>query len=53
MRDDGNTFGVVPMHVAPRKKRGLIGSMRGKIWMADDFDEIPESFEDSMPERPV
>jgi antitoxin (DNA-binding transcriptional repressor) of toxin-antitoxin stability system len=53
MRDNGNTFGVVPMHVAPRKKRGLIGSMRGKIWMADDFDEIPEGFEDSMPERPV
>jgi antitoxin (DNA-binding transcriptional repressor) of toxin-antitoxin stability system len=53
MRDDGSTFGVVPMHVAPRKKRGLIGSMRGKIWMADDFDEIPEGFEDYMPERPV
>ncbi len=52
VRDDGSSFGVVPMHVAPRKRRGLVGSMRGKIWMADDFDEIPEGFEPYLPDSP-
>ncbi len=23
-----------------------LGSMKGKIWMADDFDETPEDFKD-------
>lgn len=45
VRDDGSSFNVVPSPPAPRKRRGLVGSMRGKIWMADDFDEIPEGFE--------
>lgn len=25
-----------------------LGSMKGKIWMADDFDETPEDFKDYM-----
>jgi antitoxin (DNA-binding transcriptional repressor) of toxin-antitoxin stability system len=45
VRDDGSAFAVVPTQPPPRKKRGLVGSARGKIWMADDFDEIPEGFD--------
>ena len=28
-----------------RPRRELIGSLKGKIWIAPDFDEIPEGFE--------
>ncbi len=52
VRDDGSTFTVVPTQLPPRKKRGLVGSMEGKIWMADDFDEIPEGFEPYLPDIP-
>lgn len=52
VRDDGSTFTVVPTQRPPRKKRGLIGSARGKIWIADDFDEIPEGFEPYLPDIP-
>jgi antitoxin (DNA-binding transcriptional repressor) of toxin-antitoxin stability system len=51
VRDDGSAFNVVPTQTAPRKKRGFVGSLQGKIWMADDFDEIPEGFEDYMPDE--
>lgn len=52
VRDDGSTFTVVPTKAPSRKRRGLVGSARGKIWMADDFDEIPEGFEPYLPELP-
>lgn len=52
VREDGSTFTVVPKQSPPLKKRGLVGSARGKIWMADDFDEIPEGFEPYLPELP-
>jgi antitoxin (DNA-binding transcriptional repressor) of toxin-antitoxin stability system len=46
--EDGSAFKLIPSEAAPKKKRGLIGSARGQIWMANDFDEIPEGFEEYM-----
>jgi antitoxin (DNA-binding transcriptional repressor) of toxin-antitoxin stability system len=51
VRDDGSSFTVVPTTAPSRKKRGFVGSLEGKIWMAEDFDEIPEGFEDYIPEK--
>ena len=31
----------------------LPGAMRGKIWMADDFDTWPEGFIDEMVDGPI
>ena len=31
------------------KKRKKLGGMEGKIWMADDFNELPDCFEEYMP----
>ena len=31
----------------------LVGSMRGKIWMADDWDTWPEGFIEEMTEGPI
>lgn len=61
VRDDGSTFSVVPDPVsdnAPsptpaKRKRGLVGSRRGQIWMAPDFDEIPEGFEPYLSDEPT
>jgi antitoxin (DNA-binding transcriptional repressor) of toxin-antitoxin stability system len=33
----------------PRK----LGALRGKIWIADDFDEWPEGFIDAMMDGPI
>lgn len=33
--------------------RCLIGSMRGEIWMADDWDTWPEGFIEEMTEGPI
>ncbi len=41
---DGSIFEIVPLS-EPKKKRGLIGSAKGQVWMADDFDEPLEDFE--------
>jgi antitoxin (DNA-binding transcriptional repressor) of toxin-antitoxin stability system len=46
--EDGSAFKLVPSETAPKTKRGLIGSARGQIWMADDFDEAPDGFEEYM-----
>lgn len=46
--EDGSTFKLIPSESAPRKKRGLIGSAKGQIWMSDDFDEPLEDFEEYM-----
>jgi hypothetical protein len=32
----------------PKKKRGGLGILRGKIWMADDFDEPLEEMKEYM-----
>lgn len=29
-------------------KRGFVGSLKGKVWIADDFDEPLEEFKDYM-----
>ena len=37
----------------PEAPRGLFGSMRGKIWMADGWDTWPEGFIEEMTEGPI
>lgn len=44
--EDGNVFELVPSEKP--KKRGLVGSAKGQIWMSDDFDEPLEDFEEYM-----
>jgi antitoxin (DNA-binding transcriptional repressor) of toxin-antitoxin stability system len=46
--EDGRVFRVVLSESTTTKKRGLVGSARGKIWMADDFDEVPGDVEASI-----
>jgi antitoxin (DNA-binding transcriptional repressor) of toxin-antitoxin stability system len=47
---DGSAFKLVPSEKRlSEKKRGGLGIAKGQIWMAEDFDEIPEGFEDYMP----
>lgn len=36
---------LLPIDKKPLKKR-VPGMDKGKVWIADDFDEIPEGFED-------
>lgn len=38
---------------APEPSRRLVGSMRGKIWMADDWNTWPEGFIEEMTEGPI
>lgn len=47
--EDGATFKLVPAETPPRKKRGGLGIAKGEIWMAEDFDAIPEGFEEYLP----
>ena len=49
--DDGKVFRLVLSVQKPRGKRGLVGSHRGGIWMADDFDETPEDFKEYLGEE--
>jgi len=39
---------IVPLEPAQLGERKL-GTAKGMMWIADDFDETPEGFEDSMP----
>jgi antitoxin (DNA-binding transcriptional repressor) of toxin-antitoxin stability system len=48
--DDGKVFRLILSPATPKGKRGLVGSHRGGIWMADDFDETPEDFKDYLGE---
>ncbi len=43
------------LHPPPPMKppRRLVGAMRGKIWMADDFDTWPEGFVEAMEEGKI
>ena len=34
--------------IEPRAKRGGLGSLKGQIWMADDFDGPLEDFKEYM-----
>ena len=36
----------VASYIAKPQEQVFFGDMKGKMWMADDFDEIPEGFED-------
>ena len=42
-----------PEPPAPKPPRRLAGAMRGKIWMADDFDTWPEGFIEAMVDGPI
>jgi prevent-host-death family protein len=44
-RGDKPVARIVP-YVEPQPPLRGFGSMRGEIWIADDFDETPEGFED-------
>jgi len=46
--EDGGTFKLVLSAAPPKKKRGLVGSAKGQIWMSDDFDEPLEDFREYM-----
>lgn len=37
----------------PEAPRGLSSSMRGRVWMADDWDTWPEGFIEEMTEGPI
>ena len=40
---------TLPMEIAPvTNGKVTLGSMKGKIWMADDFDEPLEDFNEHM-----
>lgn len=52
VREDGSTFAVVPKNRVSGNRGGLIGSARGTIRMADDFDGIPEGFEPYLSDEP-
>lgn len=47
--EDGSVFKLVPTAIPPKKKRGGLGIAKEEIWMAEDFDAIPEGFEDYLP----
>ena len=36
----------VASYITKEKTKVVFGDMKGKMWMADDFDEIPEGFEE-------
>jgi len=42
-----------PSQPQPEPPRRLMGAMRGKIWMADDFETWPEGFIDEMVNGPI
>lgn len=46
-KPDGSAFELVPKARAGR--RGGLGRAAGRIWLADDFDSIPDGFEDYLP----
>ncbi len=48
-REDGSAFKILPAGKASGKRRGGLGIAKGQIWMAEDFDDIPEGFEEYMP----
>ena len=46
--DDGSAFELVLKPQGVRRRGGL-GRAAGQIWMADDFNSLPEGFEDYLP----
>lgn len=45
----GEPVAKIVAYTAPPKKPRVPGSMKGQIWIAPDFDEIPEEFEEYLP----
>jgi prevent-host-death family protein len=45
----GEPLAKLVAYTAPPKKPRVPGSMKGQIWIAPDFDEIPEEFEEYLP----
>lgn len=45
----GEPVAKIVAYTAPAKKPRVPGSMKGQIWIAPDFDEIPEEFEEYLP----
>mgnify|MGYP002781602675 FL=1 len=46
--DDGRLFKLTLTAAPAKGKRELIGSAKGQVWMADDFDEPLEDFKEYM-----
>lgn len=44
----GQPVAKIVAYTAPKEPRKP-GSMKGKIWIGPDFDEIPEEFEEYLP----
>ncbi len=42
----GEPVAKIVAYTPPPRKPRVPGSMKGQIWMAPDFDEIPEEFEE-------
>ena len=42
----GEPVAKIVAYTEPPKQPRVPGSMKGQIWMAPDFDEIPEEFEE-------
>ncbi|MHB1242912.1 MAG: type II toxin-antitoxin system Phd/YefM family antitoxin [Gaiellaceae bacterium] len=42
----GEPVAKIVAYSEPPKKPRVPGSLKGQIWMAPDFDEIPEEFEE-------
>ena len=45
----GEPVAKIVAYTPPPRKPRVPGSMKGKIWIAPDFDEIPEEFEEYLP----
>jgi antitoxin (DNA-binding transcriptional repressor) of toxin-antitoxin stability system len=43
-REDGQSFKIV----VSSKRRGGLGKSKGKIWIADDFNTVPEGCEEYL-----
>jgi prevent-host-death family protein len=39
---------IAPPPAIGRKRKSLIGAMKGKIWIADDFDELGPEWDEYM-----
>ena len=42
-----------PSDAAPKREPRRAGALKGKIWMADDWDEWPEGFIEAIENSPV
>jgi prevent-host-death family protein len=45
----GEPVAKIVAYTEPAKKPRVPGALKGQIWIAPDFDEIPEEFEEYLP----